>query len=90
MAAGDKVVLYTDGIPEAMNAQGEMFGFDRLLETVKAGSGLDARALLEHVQEEVKRFCGLAPQHDDLTAIVLHVVRGSASGVWNPPGEDGV
>jgi sigma-B regulation protein RsbU (phosphoserine phosphatase) len=73
LAPGDRVLLYTDGIPEAMNPQGELFGFDRLLETVRSGSGLDAKALLQHVQEEVKRFCGPAPQHDDLTAIVLSV-----------------
>jgi sigma-B regulation protein RsbU (phosphoserine phosphatase) len=70
---GDKVVLYTDGIVEAMNSEGEIYGFDRLLEIVKISDITGADALMEHVVENVKNFVGEAPQHDDLTLIVLTV-----------------
>lgn len=70
---GDKVVLYTDGIVEAMNGQEEMFGFDRLLEVVRDAKSLSAEALLHAITEKVNDFAGTAKQHDDLTLIVLTV-----------------
>lgn len=70
MGDGDRVVFYTDGVVEAVNEAGEMFGFDRLLEAVsRAGKG-DAGAVLDVLKNEVDSFVGKAPQHDDITIIV--------------------
>ena len=71
MEPGDKVVLYTDGIVEAMNEQEEMFGFDRLLKVVKNSQTMTAETLLEEIKNKVNEFAGSAPQHDDITIIVI-------------------
>ncbi|MEE4263225.1 MAG: GAF domain-containing SpoIIE family protein phosphatase, partial [Desulfobacteraceae bacterium] len=73
LAPGDKVLFYTDGIVEAMNDAKEMFGFERLLETLKGAADLSAAELLDHLKQRVDDFVDGAKQHDDLTAIVLGV-----------------
>jgi sigma-B regulation protein RsbU (phosphoserine phosphatase) len=70
---GDKVVFYTDGIVEAMNAKEELYGFERLLKVVEDAGSLPAEDLLTQVKKDVNTFVGEAPQHDDLTVIVLGV-----------------
>jgi sigma-B regulation protein RsbU (phosphoserine phosphatase) len=73
LTPGDKVVFYTDGIVEAMNQQEEMFGFERLLEVVQGAKSMTAESLLKEIIDRVKAFVGAAPQHDDLTIIVVSV-----------------
>jgi len=73
LAAGDKMVFYTDGIVEAMNKQEEIFGFERLLEVVQGARSLSADSLLKKIIESVNQFAGDAEQHDDLTVIVVSV-----------------
>ena len=67
---GDKLVFYTDGIVEEMNEQEELFGFDRLLETVQEARSMSADLLLKEIINRVNEFAGGAAQHDDLTVIV--------------------
>jgi serine phosphatase RsbU (regulator of sigma subunit) len=71
LESGDKVVLYTDGIVEAMNEKEEMFGFDRLQQLIQASQTTDAESLLKEILATVNEFAGTAEQHDDLTAIVI-------------------
>jgi sigma-B regulation protein RsbU (phosphoserine phosphatase) len=71
LAPGDKVVLYTDGIVEAMNEKEEMYGFDRLLEVVQEARSMTADSLLKEILDRVNAFAGNAAQHDDLTVIVI-------------------
>ncbi len=68
---GDKVILYTDGIVEAMNEQEEIYGFDRLLDVVKNSQTKTAESLLEEIKGQVNEFAGAAAQHDDITIIVI-------------------
>jgi len=68
---GDRLVFYTDGIVEAMNANKEMFGFDRLLQVVREARSMNADSLLKEITNQVNEFCGGAPQSDDLTVIVV-------------------
>jgi sigma-B regulation protein RsbU (phosphoserine phosphatase) len=70
---GDRVLLYTDGIVEAMNGQEEIFGFERLLDTVNRAASMSAEELLQEILGKVNEFSGDAPQHDDLTLIVMSV-----------------
>ena len=56
-----------------MNGQGQMFGFDRLLEVIQGTKSTDAESLLKEIMDKVNTFVGGAPQHDDLTAIVVSV-----------------
>jgi serine phosphatase RsbU (regulator of sigma subunit) len=71
LAAGDKVIFYTDGIVEAMNEQEELFGFERLINVVQGVRYMDADSLLKAVLNMVNEFVGGAAQHDDLTVIVV-------------------
>lgn len=71
---GDIVVLYTDGITEAMNNQGEMFGEDRLCAVIKASTEKPANMILSGILDEVLAFCETAPQFDDITLMVVRVV----------------
>jgi sigma-B regulation protein RsbU (phosphoserine phosphatase) len=71
--SGDRVVLYTDGIVEAMNAVKEVFGFERLIEVVSDAKSENAEELLETILNKVKNYVGDAEQHDDLTVIVISV-----------------
>ena len=70
---GDTFVLYTDGVTEAMNSKGEMFGQERLVELVKNNKSLTAEELTALIQHEVKKFEGKRKQHDDITVIVVRV-----------------
>ncbi len=75
LAPGDRVVLYTDGISEATNASGELFGEERLYEVVQSiPRDRGAREVAETVLDEVHRFLdGLEPQ-DDITLLVIRVL----------------
>jgi sigma-B regulation protein RsbU (phosphoserine phosphatase) len=74
LASGDKVVLYTDGIVEAMDEKEEMFGFERLIEVVQGARSMTADSLLKEILDKVNAFAGGAAQHDDLTVIVISAV----------------
>jgi sigma-B regulation protein RsbU (phosphoserine phosphatase) len=73
LAPGDTLVFYTDGIVEATNEQGEMFGFERLLGLVREARSTGADRLLKEILEKVGAFVGAATQHDDLTVIAVSV-----------------
>jgi len=71
LAPDDTVVLYTDGVTEAMNAEGEEFGVDRLQETFAASPPQDAQQANQTVFEAVHAFAGETPQSDDVTCLVF-------------------
>ena len=70
---GDLFVLFTDGISEAMNARDDCFGEGRLGQLVEAHAHLPSDELRERVLREISAFVGDAPQHDDMTMILLKV-----------------
>ena len=71
LLAGDRLVLYTDGVTEAFNAAEEAYGAERLLADIRAHGGGTAPALVERICHSVASFAGAAPQSDDITLIVL-------------------
>ncbi len=71
--AGDLYVLFTDGITEAMNAADDCFGEPRLAEIVETHAALPSDQLRERILREIQAFVGDAPQHDDMTMILLKV-----------------
>ena len=79
LAPGDVLLLYTDGITEAQNAQEAFYDEDRLRKVVRANLGRSARDIQDSVIAQVDAFVGDAPQSDDITLMV--VVRGPAQGV---------
>lgn len=68
---GDKIFIYTDGIPEATNAQTELYGMERLAQMLAQHTGESAKELLATVREDVDRFVGNAVQFDDITMLCL-------------------
>jgi sigma-B regulation protein RsbU (phosphoserine phosphatase) len=70
---GDVLVLYTDGITEAMNGESDLFGEARLSRIVTEHGHLDAAELRERILREVEAFVGSADQHDDMTMILIKV-----------------
>lgn len=68
---GDTVVLFTDGVTEAMNADNQQFGLGRLTEVFEGKPPENATAANEAVFEFVRNFAGDAPQSDDITCLTL-------------------
>lgn len=73
---GDHMVLYTDGVTEAANQNDEMFGEERLEELLVEYREVGAREMEERVYNSVKDFTAGAAQADDLTMVVVKMVRG--------------
>jgi serine phosphatase RsbU (regulator of sigma subunit) len=76
MAPGESLILVSDGVAEAMNSAGELFGrarLDRLLATMPAG--LSAAERVEAVNDEVRRFSAGAEMADDVTVLVVRWAR---------------
>ena len=71
LASGDKIVIYTDGVTEAQNLQGEFFGRQRLRQVVAEHHADSCHALHEAVQSAVAEFTESAPQADDITLVVI-------------------
>jgi len=69
MHTGDRIFVYTDGVPEAINTAGQMFGEERLAETLNQIPDADPEKLIRHVHEAVDRFAGEAEQFDDITML---------------------
>jgi serine phosphatase RsbU (regulator of sigma subunit) len=70
---GDILVFSTDGIVEAVNEKGELYGFERFLASIEEGRGLNPAELLEKLIKDVMFYMGNLEQHDDLTAVVVRV-----------------
>jgi len=68
---GDLIIFYTDGLTDAMDGAGQLFGAERLREVVAAHATGTAQQILAAVVQAVRDFVGAAPQSDDLTLLVL-------------------
>jgi len=79
----DTLLLYTDGVTEAINKARERFGMDRLAACLRTQGNGPAQAFLDAVLADVARFVGDEPTFDDLTLMVVRGVRGDV--VTLPP-----
>ncbi len=68
---GDVAVFYTDGVTEAMNTRGELFGMQRLIGAVSKTCQSPAEEIMARILEEVSAFRGDREQNDDITLVVL-------------------
>jgi serine phosphatase RsbU (regulator of sigma subunit) len=73
LGPGDVFLLYTDGISEAMNMEGDYFGDARLAELASEHADLGSEELSACILREVKAFAGSAAQHDDMTMVLLKI-----------------
>ena len=67
----DCLVLYTDGVTEALDANGCEFGFERMTQCVRASAGNGAPAILTRLIDDLRNFVGAHPQNDDITLIAI-------------------
>lgn len=74
LQANDVFVFFTDGFSEAMNRQNEEFSEERLQQIVKESSTTTAEEILQAVRNRVLEFVGNAPQHDDMTMLVVKIL----------------
>lgn len=71
MEAGEKLFLYTDGVPEANNANTELFGIDNMIKALNTDPNAAPKEILEQVRKSVDGFVMDAEQFDDLTMLCL-------------------
>ena len=71
LAPEDKILLYTDGVTEALDQSGERFGLARLSDVFVKHVSKPALALMQSIKDEVYLFMGSYPQYDDITLVVL-------------------
>ncbi len=71
---GDILLLYTDGITEAMNAAGEPFGYDRLAQAAVQRSNASPREFVQHIRHALLDFTGQQPLADDTTIVACRVL----------------
>ena len=68
---GATLFVYTDGVPEATNANNELFEFERTVQALNVNPAAEPKELLGIVRTEVDKFVGDAPQFDDLTMLAV-------------------
>ena len=71
MEKGDRIFVYTDGVPEAMNANDELFGTDRMVEALNRKPEANPEGVLRNIRASVDEYVGNAEQFDDLTMVCL-------------------
>jgi phosphoserine phosphatase RsbU/P len=67
----DCLILYTDGVTEALDAEGDEFGLERTIQAVQASAAEGASAIIKRVTDDVRNFVGGQPQSDDITLIAI-------------------
>ena len=68
---GDRLFLYTDGVPEATNVNNKLYGEDRLLTFMNQNASMEATKLLPALKANIDEFVGEAPQFDDITMLMF-------------------
>ena len=68
---GDRLFLYTDGVPEATNTDNQLYGEDRLLAFMNQNASMEATDLLPALKANIDEFVGEAPQFDDITMLMF-------------------
>ncbi len=71
LSPGDRLFLYTDGVPEATNAQNELYGEERLLSFMNQNALVRATEILPALKANIDEFVGEAPQFDDITMLMF-------------------
>jgi sigma-B regulation protein RsbU (phosphoserine phosphatase) len=71
VSPGDHLVLFTDGVLEAQNDSGEQYGKERVRSVLRKCAGCSAEKMLAQLNRDLTSFCADAPQHDDITIMIL-------------------
>jgi serine phosphatase RsbU (regulator of sigma subunit) len=91
LAPGDVLVFYTDGISEATNSDGELYGEERLVDFVSnLPPSLHPEAIAQSILREVERHLGRLEAQDDRTLVVLRVKEGARDGLESGPEREAI
>jgi hypothetical protein len=74
LSPGDWLVIFTDGVVEAMNTRGDEYGEPRLLAAIATSSNGTPSDMMQRIMSDLDVFVGNTPQHDDVTCLLLKVV----------------
>jgi sigma-B regulation protein RsbU (phosphoserine phosphatase) len=74
LEAGDWLAIFTDGVVEAENTQQQEYGEARLIAMLHSGAVTTPEVLLNSILTDLDRFAGNAPQHDDVTCVLMRAV----------------
>lgn len=72
--SGDVIALYTDGIVEAVDGNGNQYSTDKLIDTLKTNSKLTSKEIVGLVKADIQNFTGSTRQHDDQTLLIIKVL----------------
>jgi serine phosphatase RsbU (regulator of sigma subunit) len=78
---GDQILLYTDGVTEAFNINGEEFSDDRLLSVISLNQSISSMHMVHQIREEIKNFTKDAEQSDDITILAVTYHGNSKSSI---------
>ncbi|MDD4857158.1 MAG: anti-sigma factor antagonist, partial [Candidatus Krumholzibacteria bacterium] len=67
----DMLVIYTDGVTEAMNERREQYGEERLIQIIKRSGKLSPQDFMDRLSDDIKAFTGDQPQNDDITVVAI-------------------
>jgi len=73
LVSGDWLIIFTDGLVEAVNGAGEEYGEQRMIAVLNANTGFAPDLLLDRMMLDVNAFVGSTPQHDDITCMLIKV-----------------
>jgi sigma-B regulation protein RsbU (phosphoserine phosphatase) len=73
LVSGDWLIIFTDGLVEAVNGADEEYGEQRMIAVLTANAGLTPDLLLDRMMLDVNTFVGSTPQHDDITCMLIKV-----------------
>jgi sigma-B regulation protein RsbU (phosphoserine phosphatase) len=73
LAAGDRLLIFTDGLLDAMDKDRNFYGMDRLLKIISGQRTHDPEMVLQRILEDVRVFTRNEPYHDDLTMLAMEV-----------------
>ena len=74
MGTGDWLVVFTDGVVEAVNELGADYGEERLISILNAGAETSPVKMLSRITVDLDLFVGNTPQHDDITCLLIKAV----------------
>lgn len=80
LAAGDRLILFTDGLPEAANRNGQFFGDDKVERVIRENADAAAHDLVQAVMDKVIEFEDGAPKYDDIACVSV-IYRGPAGQI---------
>ena len=71
---GDTLFIYTDGVPEATDANDELFGNERMVEALNSSPEVIPETIVKTVKQKIDEFVGEAPQFDDITMLAIQML----------------